>query len=78
MKNSKIKISQMFRIDYFQNRNVFFSNDYNLGKIKTNLLISDLKEIKFCMNDIKKADKSITKEKIKRFNVIIALSEFRQ
>ncbi len=52
--------------DYFPNGNVFFSNDYNLEKIKTNLLISDLKEIKFCMNDIKKADKStITKAKIK-------------
>jgi hypothetical protein len=65
MKNSNIKISQMFRIDYFPMGNVFFSSDYNLGKIITNLLISDLKEIKFCMNDIKKADKPITKEKIK-------------
>jgi hypothetical protein len=55
----------MFRIDYFPMGNVFFSSDYNLGKIITNLLISDLKEIKFCMNDIKKADKPITKEKIK-------------
>jgi hypothetical protein len=65
MKNSNIKIFQMFRIDYFPMGNVFFSSDYNLGKIITNLLISDLKEIKFCMNDIKKADKPITKEKIK-------------
>ncbi len=45
MKNSNIKISQMFRIDYFTNRNVFFSNDYNFEKIKTDLLISDSKEI---------------------------------
>jgi hypothetical protein len=65
MKNSNIKIFQMFRIDYFPMGNVFFSSDYNLGKIITNLLISDLKEIKFCMNDIKKADKPVTKEKIK-------------
>jgi hypothetical protein len=39
VKNSNIQIFQIFRIDYFSNGSLFFSNDYNLGKIKTNLLI---------------------------------------
>ncbi len=41
-KNSIIKISKMFRIDYYPNGGVFFSKNYNLGQTETNLLLSDL------------------------------------
>jgi len=58
IRENSVKISLVHRIDYFPNGEVIFSDDFELGNNKVNLIKTNSDLIKSSINDIKTVDKS--------------------
>jgi hypothetical protein len=65
IRGNSSKISLVHRIDYFPNGEVIFTDDFELGNNKVNLIKTNSDLIKSCTNDIKTVDNSfLSKNKI--------------